>query len=394
MATWAERFDQARLINQQRQRENAFNDLVASAYTPDQTVTTQVPTYGPMPDGSVPPVVAQSQTTPGGMDWKTLIGRLAQGGFGQQAIALQNQMEGQDRDVRKVMLEYQLRDAMQNRQFDRAEQLARALQGSGAGYGISTQVGPSGPTVTIDPSKGASTMMEIAKLRDQGINFGGPQPSGASVPQSAGVAPVDQRKIAAKRAESQPGAQAALGNLMANFDQLYNSAIGLTQHPGLNTGTGATYLSGYIPGTEAKGFTTDLDTLKNQIALGTMQSLKAASSTGSTGFGSLSNQEGELLKNNIANLDRARKTGDVVNSLNSVADYALNAKKRAIESYANEYGATPEIIQALNDVNGAIARQRQARKSPSTPQGQTSAGQIRNLNGQTYVNVNGQWFQQ
>lgn len=389
MATWAERFDQARILQRQQARENAFNDLLAASYQPEHTVTTQTPTYGPMPDGSVPPVVSQTQTVPG-TDMRTLANRLIQGGFGQQGLALLNSIDAQDQGTRKLMMEYQLKDALQNKQMDRAAQLANALQGSGAGYGISTQIGPNGPTITIDPSKGATTAMELAKLRDQGISMGG----GGGAAGLSGVAPADQRKISAKRAESQPGAQAALGNLMANYDQLYNSAVGLTQHPGLNTGTGATYLSGYIPGTEAKGFTTDLDTLKNQIALGTMQALKAASSTGSTGFGSLSNAEGELLKNNIANLDRSRKTGDVVNSLNSVADYALNAKKRAIEAYANEYGTTPEVMQALNDVNGAIARQKQTRQTRGTPAPQTSAGQIRNLNGQTYVNVNGQWFQQ
>lgn len=405
MATWADRWDAAQQFKQQmairnaendrqqymfdlaNQQRNTINDIFARNYQPAMQEPVMANLSGPMPDGSsIPPVpTGQTITHPGGINMQGAIGDMYRSGLVPQAMQIQNQQQEQQKPFQMLALEYQFKDAMQNRQYDRAKEIFDQMRtgGNGTQYGVTLEVTPQGPKVIMDPSKGAATALSIAEARDKGINLGLPGQQTNSltypaspttqIPPSQGMSPAQQRELASKRAESQPKSYAALNDLLANLDRMHNQAQSLINNPGIGNATGFMAPLGMVPGTQAKGFATDLDTLKNQIALGTMQSLKSLSSTGSTGFGQLSNAEGELLKNNISNLDRARQTHDVINSIQSVSDYSLAAKKRAIQSYINEYGSTPEVEAALRDVNNAISNQTRpmAASSGSTVSGPT-----------------------
>lgn len=66
---------------------------------------------------------------------------------------------------------------------------------------------------------------------------------------------------------------------------------------------GFSTLGSYLPTSDWRAANNRLDALKNQIVLQAMQSLKALSPTGSTGFGQLSEREGARLESALGKLD-------------------------------------------------------------------------------------------
>lgn len=87
---------------------------------------------------------------------------------------------------------------------------------------------------------------------------------------------------------------------MDAFDRAINTANGLLKHPGFSSAVGVKGLGGgllggwVVPGTDAADFRTNLETMKAQVFLPMVQSMK--------GMGALSNAEGEKLTAAIGNL--------------------------------------------------------------------------------------------
>lgn len=73
------------------------------------------------------------------------------------------------------------------------------------------------------------------------------------------------------------------------------AALDLSNHPGIKWGTGWTAASGIVPSTDAKAFRTDLENLKSQLFLPTIQQMR--------GMGALSNAEGAKVEAAVQNLD-------------------------------------------------------------------------------------------
>ena len=129
-------------------------------------------------------------------------------------------------------------------------------------------------------------------------------------PQAAGK-PADQikaDKIAAARADALDSVTQAISGI----DQLTKSG-GFGQ---LGTWTGDAL--SMIPHTKTRDASAALETVKNQVLLTTLTKLKALSATGASGFGALSNQEGNILKNSIANLETAQSHEAIVSNLNTI----------------------------------------------------------------------------
>lgn len=129
-------------------------------------------------------------------------------------------------------------------------------------------------------------------------------------PQSA-VKPADQvkaEKVAAARADALDSVTQAISGI----DQLTKSG-GFGQ---LGTWTGDAL--SMIPHTKTRDASAALETVKNQVLLTTLTKLKALSATGASGFGALSNQEGNILKNSIANLETAQSHEAIVSNLNTI----------------------------------------------------------------------------
>lgn len=82
-----------------------------------------------------------------------------------------------------------------------------------------------------------------------------------------------------------------------------------------NLGTFTGDVLGHIPHTQTRDAQNALETVKNQVLLTTLGKLKALSATGASGFGALSNQEGKILQNSIANLETAQTHDAIVHNL-------------------------------------------------------------------------------
>lgn len=100
---------------------------------------------------------------------------------------------------------------------------------------------------------------------------------------------------------AQPTGAAYSQSAMDAFDRAIDTANRLLNHPGLSTSVGAKGLTGgllggwTIPGTDAADFKAELNTMKAQVFLPMVQSMK--------GMGALSNAEGEKLTAAIGALD-------------------------------------------------------------------------------------------
>jgi hypothetical protein len=81
---------------------------------------------------------------------------------------------------------------------------------------------------------------------------------------------------------------------------------------------GAGALMGKIPGTDAKDFATDLDTLKANIAFGELAEMRAASKTGGA-LGQVSDKESELLSATLGGLDQKQSPENMKKNLAKVA---------------------------------------------------------------------------
>jgi hypothetical protein len=129
-----------------------------------------------------------------------------------------------------------------------------------------------------------------------------------SRPPTATSKPADDakaQKIAAARADA-----------LDSVTQAIDGIDTLTKSGGFdNLGTYKGDLLGMIPHTATKDAGNALETVKNQVLLTTLGKLKALSATGASGFGALSNQEGNILKNSIANLETAQSHAAIVHNL-------------------------------------------------------------------------------
>ena len=92
--------------------------------------------------------------------------------------------------------------------------------------------------------------------------------------------------------------------------QVLDQAAALYMHPGRQAGTGASSFLSMIPGTDAKGFKSNLDTFKAQTFVPMVSALK--------GMGALSDAEGKKLSESVGALDPSMPEAEFAASLQNV----------------------------------------------------------------------------
>ncbi len=97
----------------------------------------------------------------------------------------------------------------------------------------------------------------------------------------------------------------------------------------------AKWISG-IPLTGALDWSELKSTLMSRLALQKMMQLKAASSTGSTGFGALSAPELKLLTDHIASLEQAQSPKQIKAKVKEIFDYLEHSRQRTLEAYEDD----------------------------------------------------------
>lgn len=324
-------FEMGSLLRQ-RARDEKVRNVLAEAFQPAQQPVA-------VDNGLAPQPITTG--APAGVNWPGAFEKLYSQGLGPEALSLEEKVYGPARDRQKLQLQYQLKRALETGRMEDAQRIFGELSGGSASGspGITMSIGPQGPTIAFDPAKAAQDRRENAKGAWEGWLRPQAEPGGQASPAGGGLSPRARAELAADRAKKQPEDLAQIQNITADLNLLQDTAGKLRTHPGLNTSTGWLAGFGSIPApTDAYGFSSELDAFKNQMVINTMAKLKALSASGATGFGNLTEKEGGRMENLVASLNRARKTEDVVKSLQDIEDFMEGVKSRSAQDYRQTYG--------------------------------------------------------
>jgi hypothetical protein len=155
--------------------------------------------------------------------------------------------------------------------------------------------------------------------------------------QMASEAPA--KKIQLELSAEKPRARVGIKNALSTYDQALSLIDRIEKNPDLKSATGIKSLIAQARfGSGAKKAATDVKTLKNQVFLNTLTSLKAMGKNGSAGLGALSNIEGARLENSIAPLSLGLDEKDVRANLALVKQSFLDSKQRLQQGYKELYG--------------------------------------------------------
>lgn len=160
-----------------------------------------------------------------------------------------------------------------------------------------------------------------------------------------GKTPPGYRKTADGALEAIPGGPAdtklqgvfnqdtsMLQNSNAGFDRLASSVNELMNHPGIAGITGVRGKVPDVPGTDAANARALLATIKSQVGFGVLQEMRNNSKTGGA-LGSVSNEEGKRLENNLAALDTTQGADQFKRQLKNILDYTDSAKGRLRDTF-------------------------------------------------------------
>lgn len=180
------------------------------------------------------------------------------------------------------------------------------------------------PVSVIDPYTGKQMFVS----RDEAITRR-MQPATAI----EGLTPKDIQK----REASYPKATLANQEIQQSTNSLITKLEKLKSHEGLSGMTGLVF--GRTPNLtgEARDAQTLFDNIMSKGQIGVMMALKNASATGSTGFGQLSEKEGEVLRKSQAAIDKNQNTSDFKNGIQDWIDDLKKTQKITADAYDLTY---------------------------------------------------------
>lgn len=145
------------------------------------------------------------------------------------------------------------------------------------------------------------------------------------------------KQEAQKRESTLPQTAGALNNLNQSLDSLIQSTEELKKHPGLSGATGK--VNQWLPtmSQDTADAESLLNNIKSKVLINTINSMKAMSKTGASGFGALSDKEAEKIQNSIASLDPKQGTEAMKKSLTQIANYAKQLKDNATSTFNDTY---------------------------------------------------------
>lgn len=165
-----------------------------------------------------------------------------------------------------------------------------------------------------DPAQ-SITPYQQAQLANESARLGIAQQAANRADIAAQQAADAKRQVLQQKQQQQA---AAVQSAVASYDDALSTIQRLRQHPGYQElGTVRGDVATWIPGvrTDAKGANAILETIKSQSLINTLSALKAASATGASGFGSLTEKEGAALQAAISNLSTAQSHADLDKAL-------------------------------------------------------------------------------
>lgn len=142
----------------------------------------------------------------------------------------------------------------------------------------------------------------------------------------------------AKLAREKPKAAGSLKETLREYDNMIREAEEIKKDQALPSATGLDSFRGKIPGTDAKRVHARMQTLKAKTLLNVLGSLKQLSATGASGFGALSEVEGEQIRNSVSTLDLGQQEQDVKDSLDRFVSEMQQRKQTLENTFNDTYG--------------------------------------------------------
>lgn len=172
-----------------------------------------------------------------------------------------------------------------------------------------------------------------------------------------------------------------LRETIGGIDKTFRLANEIANHPGLPGIAGRAFggeaeikgvgvdIGDIYPGTSEADAFNKHQTLLSDVALRTMDQLKAASAQGATGFGALSEKELAILQSSAGNLRLSSTFEELEKNYRRFQDLLMRARQRLLDKYEEKYGNIPEGImprqQLIDDVtSGALSDVGQTRTRP------------------------------
>jgi hypothetical protein len=161
------------------------------------------------------------------------------------------------------------------------------------------------------------------------------------------MAGIRQQTLDDKKAEKLAKEESQKQGVVASFDSALDTLNRIATHPGKSSavGFGGTTAS-MIPGTNAAGFASQLETFKAQVFLPQVQNLK--------GMGALSDAEGKRLTAAIGALDQKMKPAEFDSQLTIIKNDLNKARARVTGGAAPETPSAPKATKRFNPATGQL----------------------------------------
>jgi hypothetical protein len=207
---------------------------------------------------------------------------------------------------------------------------------------------------TITPETPEQNMRRIGIDRYKVLNptqYYGIGENGSQIPLPPNVKPFNlpvkkvseedktMEKLNAKIKAEKPKAEGSLNNTLREYDAMIKEAEAIRDDKSLGYATGLFSSAGKIPGTGSKRVAARMETLKAKTLLNVLSSLKELSKTGASGFGQLSELEGENIKNSVSTFDLNQSTPDVKASLDRFITEMVSKRDNLVSTFNDTYGS-------------------------------------------------------
>lgn len=161
--------------------------------------------------------------------------------------------------------------------------------------------------------------------------------------------PADQKKQGAFNADV-----ASMTATETALNRLAEEANALKQHQGLKGITGLRGAVPDIPGTDAANARAKLETLRSQVAFGTLQAMRDASKTGGA-LGAVSEKELKLLESNLAALSTAQSMSEFQAALDQIMKRVEESKVNLRRAFNMKHQGEQVQTEAPNDLAAQAA---------------------------------------
>ena len=141
-----------------------------------------------------------------------------------------------------------------------------------------------------------------------------------------------------KQQQAVAAEQGQVQSVVTNLDRLGDSADQLLNHKGLPKVVGGAY-SVYMPnwpGSDASNAKAQLDTLKAQVGVNTLQAMRDASKTGGA-VGNVTEKEWPILQNQLGSLDAVQSIDQFKSVLRQIQDTVARTKQRVQGVYSQKW---------------------------------------------------------